>query len=337
MANQTQAAAAQQAPKPLPFRVGTQPTTLQDVVYPAVTLGASTQPLTVYNPTPNSFLSGLWIEVTGTATGNSASVAFNADGPFNTLQTVLFSDTNQKPIVGPINGYDLYLVNCYGGYFGINDPKASYTYSVTTGSGSSGGSFHFFLYLPLEVDCRDALGSLENKSTQSSYHLNLTLNTVSAVYSTAPTAAPSVTVSVSEDGYLQPIGSDASGAPYSTAPSQLGTTQFWVKGNYVLSAGNNVPQIQQGLGYGIRNYVFECYDNATGTRAAGEADWPSPIQFYYKGTLVKNWSKTLWAEHMSRVFGFTSSTPDAALAKQNGVYVLEFTRDNIQEHTRRSA
>lgn len=333
MATATAHSQAQAAPAPLPFRVGTQPTALQDTVFPAQSLGAGTITLNPYNPTPNSFLSGLWIQVTSTVSANVTNVVTAAaDGPFNVIQSLSFTDTNQKPIVGPINGYDLYLINKYGGYFGANDPRTGPNYqAIVTGSGSTAGSFAFFLYLPLEVDVRDSLASLENKSTQSSYHLNITLNTETAVYgSVSPSVAPSVVVTVVEDGYLQPVGSDPAGAPFATAPSQLGTTQFWVKGSYVLASGANVPQIQQGLGYPIRNYVFENYDTSNSTRATGDTDWPSPVQFYYKGTLTQNINKATWREKMARKFGYPTAALDSANGLDSGVFVMEFNRDNLQ-------
>lgn len=319
---------AQQAPPPsAPFRAGTIRTLVQDGYQITTTLTSSTQQLTQYAPTPNAYLRGLWIQSVCTASGNSANTAFQADAPFNVYSSVTFQDANQKPVIGPFDGYTLMLVSKFGGYQYNDDPRASSVFSVTTGTVGSGGSFTHILYVPLEVDSRDCLGALQNKSASSSFQLLLTVNTLANVYSTQPTSAPSLVTTVMEDGWLQPKATDSSGTPLSQAPPQLGTTQYWTRGSYTALNGNTQTQLTQGLGYPVRTYLAVNYDTSGTTRATGDTNFPTSPQFIFRGTSFFNPTKTLWKDQMSRQYGFTSNSADSANGLENGVYALPFNTD----------
>lgn len=321
--------AQQAAPPPQgPFRRGTIRTLVQDGYQQSVTLSAATQTMPQYSPTPNAYLRGLWLQTVAVASSNAATVAFNADAPWNVFQSIVFADANQKPIIGPLSGYQLMVAQKYGGYQYNDDPRASAVYSVTTGVGSgAGGSFTFVLYVPLEIDSRDGLGSLQNKSASSAFQLLLTVNTEASVYSTSPTNPPVLTVTIHEDGYLQPKPADSTGNPLAQAPAQLGTTQYWTVGNYNALNGAQQVQLTQGLGYPIRNFVAINYDVSNSTRATGDTDWPNALSFIFRGTTFWNCTKTMWKDQMSRQMGFTSTTADSANGLENGVYVLNYNND----------
>lgn len=321
------APAQNQAPPQRPFRAGTIRTLVQDGYQQAVTLGASTQTMPQYSPTPNAYLRGLWLQTVCASTGNTASVGLNGDAPWIVFQSIVFADANQKPIVGPLNGYQLMVVNKYGGYQYNDDPRASAVYSVPPLSGTTGGSFTFVLYVPLEVDSRDTLGSLQNKSASSAFQLLLTVNTEAAVYSVNPSSAPSVTVTIHEDGYLQPKPADSVGNPLAQSPPQLGSTQYWTVGTYNALNGSQQVQLTQGLGYPIRLFAAINYDVSNSTRATGDTDWPTATQFIFRGTTFWNVTKTMWKDQMARLMGFTSTTADSANGLENGVYSLNFNND----------
>lgn len=310
-----------------PFRAGTFRTLVQDGYQQSVVLSANTQTLPQYSPTPNAYLRGLWLQVDIVAAGNAATVAFQPDAPWISLSQIVFADANQKPIVGPLNGYQLLVANKFGGYFNNSDPRAGVTYSVVTGSGGTGGTAHFVLYVPLEVVNRDALGALQNKSASSAFQLLLTANTLTGIYSTAPTAAPTMTVTVHEDGWVQPKGADATGNPLAQAPPQLGTTQYWTVGTYNALNGSQQVQLTQGLGYPIRKFAAINYDVSAGTRAAGDSDWPLTSQFIFRGTTFWNVTQTTWRDQMGKLYDFNSATADTAWGLENGVYLLDYSHD----------
>lgn len=338
----TGAATGKQSAARLPFRVGTQNVSSLDG-YQVTTsaLGSNPQILANYNPSANSYLRGVYILVTATASSNSATVAFEGDAPFIALQTISFNDAAQRPIVGPFSGYDLYLVNKYGGYQFLDDPRMSQIYYATTGSGSSGGSFQFMLYVPLEVTQRDTLGSLLNKNESAQFQLQMTVNTAGAVYSTAPTTAPALTITCIEDGWWAPKAADIDGNPQSANPPLLGTTQYWVKqqiGSNGLN-GSIQQQLSAGLGFPIRTAGFELYGTTAATRAAAEGSGVlSNWQLIYKGTTLWNVPTLFWKDRMSRLYGYSANYPGIATtggagaldvpgALDSGVYVLPFSWD----------
>jgi len=317
-----------QAPPPVrPFRAGTFRTLVQDGYQQSATMSAATQTMAQYSPTPNAYIRGLWVQAVMVTSANAATVAFQADAPPIVFQQLVFQDANQKPIVGPLNGYQLLIVNKYGGYQYNDDPRASAVYSVTTGSGGTGGSFTMVLYVPLEVVSRDTLGSLQNKSASSAFQFLLTVNTIANVYSTAPTNPGTLTVAILEDGYVQPKPADATGNQLAQAPPQLGTTQYWTAGTYNALNGSQQVQLTQGLGYPVRNFLAVNYDVSNSTRATGDIDFPTATSFIFRGTTFWNVTKTIWKDQMSRQYGFYSTTADSANGLENGVYALWFDGD----------
>jgi hypothetical protein len=107
-----------------PFIAGTR--TVDKSTYDETkTLTTSTQTLRVYECDPNGFLSGAYILVEAVTAGNSAAVAFNPNAPLNLIQQITFNDTNNKPILGPMSGFDLGTCQKYGGYAHSDDPKQS--------------------------------------------------------------------------------------------------------------------------------------------------------------------------------------------------------------------
>lgn len=323
----TAPAKGQAAPPMRPFRAGTIRTLVQDGYQVSQAIGATTTTLLQYSPTPNAYLRGLWIQAVCITSANAATVAFQGDGPWIAYQQIVFADANQKPIVGPLNGYQLMVVNKFGGYFNNGDPRANSVTSITTGAGGTGGSFTFVLYVPLEIAQRDALGALQNKSASSAFQLLLTVNTTANIYSTAPTTPGTLVTTVLEDGWLQPKATDSTGNPLAQAPPQLGTTQYWTVGTYNALNGSQQVQLTQGLGYPVRNLIAVNYDVSNSTRATGDTDWPTTSQWIFRGTTIFNVTKTMWKQQMSALYGFNATTADTSWGLENGVYVLPFCQD----------
>jgi hypothetical protein len=357
-AQPAQANAQKNAPAPAPFRVGTQNTINQDGYVQSTTFtstSASVQ-LPIYNPSPNSFLRGIWIQSQGAVSGQSTNVVvFNADGPFSVYSTISFQDTQGKPIL-LLDGYELAMVNKFGGYHSLGDPRTSAAAYFTTGAGGTGGSWQFWLYIPLELVNRDGIGALVNKNAASPYQLVITVAGGSAAFSSSTAGgavygavAPStnsvtVTTTCMEDGWWQPRAADAQGNPLSQNPPANGTTQYWLKSSYNMASGSNQMQLTGGLGYPIRNIIFENYGVSTVTRAAGETNFPDPCELLYKGTILTNIGKQFWLDFMSRaynLFGNGYSTATAPLfdstavptitpslnVLEAGIFVMPFNRD----------
>lgn len=313
-----------QAPVLAPFRQGTQPTAKPAGWSQTNTLGAGSIELPDYQIGPTNLIRYIDIEVTGTTSGNSATVAFNGDMPLGVLSTVNFQDSGGNSIVGSFDSYSIAMIMKYGGYAGgtSGDPRQSVVYSAVTGSGATGGSFYFVLRIPVEFIARTGAGSIVNTTTQSPLVLSLTLTTNALVYSTTPTTAPSVLVSVDLGGYWK-----GANAAATAAPAIAGSTQYWNRSNLGGGPVNGATDIyapQVGLGNPIRTFLWFNYI-AGGARST--TDWPSPLTVNYKGNLLFNYSKNQWQNQMSRWFGLTGSTADTGPGLDTGVFCFPFATD----------
>lgn len=314
-----QGATAAHAPVLGPFRGGTQPTVRATGYSQTVTLDTATQDLADYEIAPTNILRVIYIEVTATASGNTATVAFEPDAPLNILSTINFQDSGGTSIVGSFDTFTLAMAQKYFGYSANGDPRNNAVYSVTTGSGATAGSFNVVFRIPVEAVARTGVGSLQNQTTQSPFVLSATVNKLSAIYSTAPTSAPSVKVSYRLGGYW-----NGSNAGYSPTPKAFGTTQYINRSS--IPGLNGASQFQlpnNGLGNPIRNLMFVNY--ATGAARSG-ADFPDPIQITFRGNNLVQYSQNLWQAEMSEMFGLPGAI-DTGTGLDTGVFTLPFTHD----------
>lgn len=317
---------------PWPFPVGVLGTVNASDYDESKVMGAGEVQFKDVQVQPDGWTRGLWVDVNGVTAGNAAAVAFTEDGPFSAIASVLFRDTGGEQIFGPFDGYDWMCVNKYGGYHAVGDPRADFNYSAVTGTGATGGSFHFTLYLPLEVTAADAWGTVENRSENSIYRVALTMAASTAVYSTAPTTLPTVEVKVTQDSFTEPVAAMAlSGRPVAEAPPSPGTLQYWrQEDDSSVPAGVHSTLITNGIGNGYRNIMFKLVRTG-GTRANGTADFPDPLELTLGTTRVRNLYKKTWQDMTIRQFGFTGgSSTDAARSLENGIFVLPFDRDTGQ-------
>jgi hypothetical protein len=315
------------APALAPFRAGTQGTVKPAGWVQTNTLGANAIPLPDYQIGPTNILRGLCIEVTGTTSGNSASVAFNGDMPPGVLSVINFQDSGGNSIIGSFDGNTLnYCMKYFGYNTGVSgDTRNSVVYSAVTGTVSNGGSFNYVQRIPVEAVQRTGLGSIQNQTTQSPLTLSITLATETAVYSTNPTTAPSVVVSVDLMGYWK--GSNSAANP---APKAYGTTQYINRASIqALNGASDIYLPQVGFGNPWRNLMFVNY--ATGG-ARSSADFPTTLTMNWKGNLFRNYSQNLWKDEMSRWFGLTGSTADSGPGIDTGVFVLPFAMDFGKEN-----
>lgn len=310
-----------------PFVTGTR--TLESEVYTqTVTQTTGTQTLQPYEFQVDGYLSGALVRVTATTAGNSAATAFEEDGPFSVLQSVIVEDIGGKQILGPLDGWKLYVLNRFGGFVHNADAKNTTGYSVTTGTGATGGSYRFTLRVPIQVRRRDAMGALPNRNASATFKLKLTLNTIDAVYSTNPTAAPSVNVQIQQHGWATSDNRDYKGNSVSPTPNGVGSLLYTDVETIQLSAGA-FNQRMSTFGGLLRLLVFELRLASTGSRATGETDWPS--LFEIEMDKVKVFSRTVatWDHLMSEDYrqNTTAESTTNTDTKINGVKVLHWLDD----------
>lgn len=321
--------------RPWPFNVGVIATENASDYDQTVTMSGATVRFPDVKVQPDGWLRGLWFDVNGVTSGNSATVTFNGDAaagtgaPFSAINTVLFLDTGGEQIFGPFNGYDWMTTNKYGGYQAQGDPRADQNYSTTTGSAATAGSFHFTLYLPLELSAADSLGAVENRSENSIYRVQLTLDTDTVLYTQKPTTDPTVEVKTVQDSYTEPVAAMAlGGRPVSQTPPSPGTLQYWKQEDDtgIPASGTHGTLITNGIGNGYRNIIFKLI-RTSGTRANGTSDWPDPQEIDLGTSQVRRVYKKTWQDKMSRDYQYTTTTVDSPLGPESGVFVLPFTKD----------
>lgn len=334
------APAAGGAKKPVmlrPFRVGVQ--VVDDEPYDVtVTMNASTQALTPQYEIPSTgFLNGVFILVEATVTSSTATATSTstgvgvlaADGPYNCIDNITFTDTNNSEIVGPIGGWDLYVINKWGGYAFQDDPEVNtdlFTSTTNaTASSSAAGSFSFVLRIPVELVPRDALGSLPNKSSSTPFKVKTTLAAIGTVFANSATVGPSVRFRMTPESYWEPTATDGSGNPVADQPPGVNTTQYWNKTDYTVNVGSFSTLLTNSVGFPVRNLGFVLRDSNL-SRSQGESDWPDPFKLQLQSNVIVDRIKKLWKARMTRDFNYLAAG-DAAGGKDNGLYWLPFNKD----------
>jgi hypothetical protein len=235
---------------------------------PAV-LGAAQQQRGPFDVPAYGFMRHIILEVTLTG-GTLGAGVLSADFPWNIIQNIQISDVNGAPIFGPLDGFAALQATLWGGYSYRQDPRMDPGYDGTING-------RFFLRIPVEISKHNGYGSLANQNAAASYKLSYTLNTAAAVFSTAPTTAPTPTVRAHLEAWSQPNEVDLAGRPQLREPPGHGTTQFWSAFTKATVAGQNNVQFPR-VGNLIRNLVVIAR-NAAGARA--DNVMPDPIQVFW--------------------------------------------------------
>lgn len=251
----------------------------------------------------------LKVEATG---GTGVAGVAREDAPYNVLTNVLLSDVNGTPIVGPIDGWDLYLINKYGGYAFDAEPENHPDFSAVAAT----GNFTFFLRLPVEITARDALGALPNQSAAQTYKLQYTINDANNVYSTLPTTRPAVRVRAWLEAWTQPGPTDLRGVPNMQAPPAVGTTQFWTKSSHVTASGDQRIRLPR-VGNLIRTLILQYRDDAA-TPVRTTTEFPDPFRVELDGRILYNVGRDVWRGLMRERH---------SVAAEVGIIVLDYSHD----------
>ena len=336
--------------RPRSFLVGTQEVTEgQDYDQTVATYGGS---FPNWSLTATGWLKGIWLDILITVASNAVATVVAAENyPFNILGNIQLNDVNNEAIFGPFDTYTAALTNKYGGYGNAEDPMTAATYYrvALTGTNAAAGSAHLNLWIPLEMVRRDPIGPVASVNNTAALTLVMSMNTQSALFSTAPTNPPSVRIRGTQVFYWEPKKADRAGRPIAGSPPASGTTQYWTQGSQAVTGGTNNLQLGTALGYPWRNYLFMLV-RSSGTRANGELDWPDPLIGikFEANFLVSQYQKVLWNQRMARDYGYRNTnlqqtTPAdvrfadvAAVGTQptfvepgleNGVKILNFNKD----------
>lgn len=164
---------------------------------------------------------------TQTVTSASAGAIVAGDGPWNLISGITLTDATGQPIMQPISGYHLYLVNKYlpSGSVDTNTPRAwsnpqfgpefAFASSATTGTAT------WRLDIDFEQDARTGYGCIPNLDSNASLQLKVDYAISTVAFSGTTTSAASLSMRVSQE-YWAPVGSQLGGAPVDVAPPGAG-------------------------------------------------------------------------------------------------------------------
>lgn len=234
-------------------------------------------------PAAGGFLRWIEMVITGTTSGNAATVVFNADAPGNVLSFIEFLPPSGDPPIVPHTGYQILLWNKYGAFSQsppYSDPRRDPGYFTTAGASGTGGSFQLTIRLPFEIDPGSGFCSITNSAANKSYLLNLTVNTSGNIYGTAPTSPPVVRVVGWMYFWDEPASQTRQGTSQVPGPIGLGSFSQLRLDQPPITAGdkylkvNNAGPVLRGLGIVLRA--------SNGTRASVSAgDIPSVWDFVF--------------------------------------------------------
>jgi hypothetical protein len=273
----------------------------------------------------NAYLEAIIVDVILTTSGNSATVAFAADSPWQAIAQIKMDDPAGQSIIAPITGYQLYTLNKYlPDTECAFDPQQDPTYVLTTGAGGTGGSFSFRLVLPVEHRRRDALGALNNSAANQRYLITLNIITSFAtLYSTAPTSeATSLTLQFYQEYWTSPpstITTAQGSSQVQASPSGLGTVAFVRFERHNEVSGGGQPQIQlNNVGDYISSLIFTLR-NASNVRDS--ADWPAEFDWWVNDFQVHALETAQWQRDLARFYGYHAAIGSAG-GLDTGVFPL---------------
>lgn len=167
----------------------------------------------------------LYFSFTGTAASAGAVVA--GDGPWNLISGITLTDATGQPVMQPISGYNLYLVNKYlpSGSTDTNTPRAwsnphmgpEFAFSATATTFTA----TWRLDIEFEQDARTGYGCIPNLDSNASLQLRVDYAIYTVAFTGTTVSAANLSMRVSQE-YWAPVASSLGGAPVDVAPPGAG-------------------------------------------------------------------------------------------------------------------
>lgn len=301
----------------IPFRRATTGRVSQLPATGPVALTANQQQISVVVD-GSGYIYGIDIDVQAVSAANVANVVFAEDAPWNALATTNFGDVNGTLL--DLDGFSLYLANRYGGWTNENPENQTgdqNIYQLQAGNGAAGGSFRFHLFAPVALNRRSLLGLVANQDRAQKYSMRDDLNTLAAIYTTQPTAAPNVTIRRHYDNYAVPAPQNANNAAQAQKPPKFGVLHYLTQSvNPTIPAAGAQNHYLPRLGNTLRLIILVIRSN--GSRITAEGTPPTQIQFTLGDTPIFVESPAYRRRLMFDRYGFDAPA---------GVYVYEWITD----------
>lgn len=240
---------------------------------PSANFGQVFAPPMVASPGYNR---GYRMKITATTASGTGGVigagAGGQDAPYSLMQLVQLKDSFGTPLLtGP--GYDIaYLVPLYSGQFGTDESQSIQSLPSWTGMTAASGAFQFATYFPFEF--AKAYGVISGANASLLPTLQLNLAAAGTLFSTLPSALPTLNVQNEADFYWLPEG-------VMSVPPGIGSTcQYTYQpcNPTIPSAGSQTVQLPRLGGY-LTQIILDLRD-ANGARVDG---WPARPRIYVDG------------------------------------------------------
>jgi hypothetical protein len=197
---------------------------------------------------------------------------------------------------------------------GLYDPASLQSFTAV---GTGTGDFSFKLRIPVEITSRDGWGSLANQNDASTFKLSYTVQPDSVIYTTSPdTTLPVLRVRTASECWSQPRNIGPDGAPQSTVPPQLGTTQYFSFGSVNINAGEQRVKFDR-MGNLIRNLML-IYYNDSDPAVRTTTEFPEVWRLEWDNKVVDTIRRNVFLDRMHERYG---QAPDT------GVFVYDFIHD----------
>lgn len=221
----------------------------QTTVKLAMTTADQQQTVTIKG---TGYLSRLRLRVRGDTSGNTANVAYTEDAPWSAIRSLQLQDSNGQLI--NITGYELFIANLCDAMYRDRYNDQSQQFVQKSGAIDAGGTFEFWIDVPITLNLRDLRALLGNQDRATEYQLTLTLAASTAVYSTSPTTLPNYVVDVYYESYAVPFATNAAGQRQDQVPPTYGLLHYTQSAvsDVIPAPGSLQHYLKQGLGNDIR-------------------------------------------------------------------------------------
>lgn len=224
------------------------------------------------------YLYSVRLGIQAVTSGNAATVAFQEDAPWNALGLITLRDPNGELVNVP-NGWYLYIANLAQKNYANRWLDQSTQSVLTTGSGGTGGSFTQYLDVLVGTNRRDLTGIVGNQDRSVKYTLRTDVNPSTLIYSTAPTALPTLIVNKWLETYSVPLPIGPNGVQQQVLPDGYGTLHFTTvtTSDATPLGGSTVNHYLRRIGNTIRFIILVFRSNSL--RATAETNAPTLLTF----------------------------------------------------------
>lgn len=240
-----------------------------------VTPGAAAQQQGPIPLPAQGFLRSVVLTITPSG-GTAGEGEVAGDFPWNCLNLVRLQDTNGAPLC-ELSGYNLFLMNTYGGFAGSPDPRNDPEFEKTVIKPS------FALRIPVEI-APNGLGSLANQSASAAYKLTVIVAPSAEIYKkTTGLTPPLLTIKTFMEFWTLPAAVDMLNRPQQRTPPYHGTAQYFTQQmNNSIHAGQNGTRITD-TGTLVRTLAF--VTRHSGIRS--DAVFPDPWTLNWDSRLLQ--------------------------------------------------